>query len=99
MKIAFVIHNEHFTSRVMQLLADSGIDYYTLWEEVHGKGQGTQPHFGKGGAPSVNTVLMIAFQEEAPLEALIQNITAANATIRRPDDKIRLFQLPLERIV
>jgi hypothetical protein len=99
MKIAFVIHNEHFTSRVMQLLTDSGIDYYTRWEEVHGKGQGTESHLGKGGTPSVNTVLMIAFQEEAPLEVLIQNITAANATIRRPDDKIRLFQLPLERIV
>lgn len=99
MKIAFVIHNEHFTSRVMELLTVSGIDYYTRWEEVHGKGRGTESHLGKGGAPSVNTVLMIAFQEEAPLAALIQNITAANATIKRPDDKIRLFQLPLERIV
>ena len=99
MKIAFVVHNELFTSCVMQLLTAAGIDYYTRWEEVHGKGPGTEPHLGKGGTPGVNTVLMIAFQEEAPLEALIQNITAANAAIRRPDDKIRLFQLPLERIV
>ena len=99
MKIAFVVHNELFTSRVMQLLAAAGIDYYTRWEEVQGKGHGTEPHLGKGGTPSTNTVLMIAFREEAPLETLIQNITAANAAIKRPDDKIRLFQLPLERIV
>ena len=99
MKVAFVICNELFTSRVMQLLTVAGIDYYTRWEEVHGKGHGTEPHLGKGGTPSVNTVLMIAFQEEAPLEALIQGIIAANATIKRPDDKIRLFQLPLERTV
>ena len=99
MKIAFVVHNELFTSRVMQLLAAAGIDYFTRWEEVHGKGHGTEPHFGKGSTPGVNTVLMIAFQEAAPLEVLIENITAANAAIRRPDDKIRLFQLPLERIV
>ena len=44
-------------------------------------------------------MLMIAFQEEAPLETLIQGITAANAEIKRPDDKIRLFQVPLERMV
>ena len=42
---------------------------------------------------------MIAFQEEAPLETLIQTIPAANAEIKRPDDRMRLFQLPLERMV
>ena len=48
MKIAFVVHNELFTSRVMQLLDAAGIDYYTRWEEVQGKGHGTEPHLGKG---------------------------------------------------
>jgi hypothetical protein len=99
MKIAFVVHNELFTSRVMQLLDAAGIDYYTRWEEVHGKGHGTEPHLGRGSTPGTNSVLMIAFQEEASLETLIQGITAANAGIKRPDDRIRLFQLPLERIV
>jgi hypothetical protein len=33
------------------------------------------------------------------LEKLIGSITAANANIQRSDDKIRLFQLPLDRIV
>lgn len=99
MKIAFIVHNELFATRVMQLLAAAGIDYYTRWDEVQGKGQGTEPHLGRGSTPSTNSVLMIAFREEAPLETLIQSITAANAGIKRPDDKIRLFQLPLERIV
>lgn len=98
MKIAFVVYNELFASQVMKLLAAAGIDYYTRWDEVKGKGPGTEPHLGRGGT-STNGVLMIAFQEEAPLETLIQSITTANAGIKRPDDKIRLFQLPLERIV
>ncbi len=98
MKIAFVVYNELFASQVMKLLAAAGIDYYTRWDEVKGKGAGTEPHLGRGGT-SANGVLMIAFQDEAPLETLIQSITAANAGIKRPDDKIRLFQLPLERIV
>lgn len=99
MKMAFVIHNEYFTPQVMQLLNAAGIDYYTRWENAKGKGRGTEPHLGSGGFGSTNSVLMIAFQEEAPLEALIKAITAANENIKRPDDRIRLFQLPLDRIV
>ena len=99
MKIAFVIHNEYYTSRVMQLLNTAGIDYYTRWEHAKGKGHATEPHLGSGSYASTNSVLMIAFQDEAPLETLIQAITAANSEIKRADDKIRLFQIPLERMV
>lgn len=99
MKIAFVIHNEHFAARMMQVLQSIGIDYFTRWDQAIGKGHGTDPHLGRGSYPSTNSVLMIAFQEEAPLEALIQAILKVNAEIKRPDDRVRLFQLPLERIV
>ena len=99
MKIAFVVHTQLFASRVMELLAAAGIDYYTRWYEAKGIGPGTEPHLGKGSTPSTNAVFMIAFQDDAPLETLIQSITAEKAGIKRPDDKIRLFQLPLERIV
>ena len=99
MNLAFVIHNEHSTGRVMELLDTAGIDYYTRWDRATGKGRGTEPHLGQGGFASTNAVLMIAFQEDAPLTNLIEAITAANAGIKRPDDRIRLFQLPLERMV
>lgn len=99
MKIAFVVCNEFFASRVMEVLASVGIDYYTRWEQVKGKGHGTEPHLGGGKFPGTNSVWMIAFEDEAPLEALIREIAAVNAEIRRPDDRIRLFQLPLERMV
>jgi hypothetical protein len=42
---------------------------------------------------------MIAFEEESPLTDLIQEIKLANEQIHRPDDRIRLFQVPLEKIV
>ncbi len=99
MKIAFVIHNEHFATRMMQMLHAVGIDYFTRWEQTTGKGHGTDPHLGRGSYPSTNSVLMIAFQEEEPLEALISAIAMANAEIKRPDDRIRLFQIPLERMI
>ena len=54
---------------------------------------------GAGGFPITNSVLMIAFEDESALARLIDAITEANTKIKRPDDKIRLFQVPLDRIV
>ena len=99
MKMAFIIHNEHYAKNVLELLKKNGIDYFTRWDHVVGKGHGTDPHMGTGGFPSTNSVLMIAFQDENVLEGLIGAITEANTQIKRADDKIRLFQVPLDRIV
>ena len=99
MKMAFIVHNEHFTPKVMELLQGVGVDYYTRWDQAQGKGHGTEPNVGRGGFASTNVVLMIGFPADAPLAGLIKEITAANEEITRPSDKIRLFQLPLERIV
>lgn len=99
MKMAFVVHNEYFTPDVMRILKDAGIDYYTRWDHAQGKGHGTEPHLGSGGYASMNAVMMIGFEDESALEGLIGRIKAANEKIARPDDRIRLFQLPLDRIV
>ena len=99
MKIAFVVHNDYFTPRVMLLLKDAGIDFYTRWEDAQGKGHGTEPHLGSGSFAGTNAVLMIAFEDESMLEVLIRRISEANHEITRADDKIRLFQLPLDRMV
>ncbi len=99
MKMVFVVHNEHYAGRVLSLLRAAGIDYFTRWDQAIGKGQGTEPHLGRGAYASTISVMMIAFREEPPLETLVEKITAENAGIKRPSDRIRLFQLPLERIV
>ncbi len=93
--VVFVVYNELFDSRVMQLLRRAGIDYYTRWGHATGKGRGTEPHLGQGAYGSTNAVLMIAFQEEAPLQALIDAIKSVNADTPRADDRIRVFKVPL----
>jgi hypothetical protein len=97
--MALVVCNSYFMDRVMKILEGSGIDYFTSWDKAKGKGHGTEPHLGSGAFSSTNTVTMIAFEDHAPLEALIRSIQAANLEIHRAADHIRLFQLPLERIV
>ena len=99
MKLAFIIHNEHYTELVMELLGRCDIDYYTRWDRAMGKGHDTEPHLGTGTYASLNGVLMIAFEDEAALQSLITAIQSANAGIRRRADHIRLFQMPLDRIV
>lgn len=99
MKMAFVVCNEFFITDVMQLLRDADIDYYTRWDNATGKGRGTEPHLGTGSHGSTNSVLMIAFEDDEPLQRLVSLIGSVNAKIPRPDDRVRLFQLPLERIV
>ena len=42
---------------------------------------------------------MVALEDDAPVESLVGSVKAANREIKRPADHIRLFQLPLERIV
>lgn len=97
--MAFVVYNEYVDPQVMGILKTLNIDYYTRWEHVKGKGHGTEPHIGTGTYASTNAALMIAFEDEAPLAALIQAIIAANSTARRTDECIRLFQVPLELVV
>jgi|SRR6476620_3740282 len=99
MKLAFVVCNQFFIPQVMELLRASDIDYYTRWDDAKGKGRGTEPHLGTGGYASMNAVFMIAFENTTPLQTLIEQIAAFNAQTLRTDDHVRLFQLPLERII
>jgi hypothetical protein len=97
--MALLVCNTYFMDRVMKILKDNGIDYFTTWDNAKGKGHGTEPHLGSRAYSSTNSVTMVAFEDDAPLAALIGAVQAANREIQRAADHIRLFQLPLERIV
>jgi len=98
-KMALIVCNSYFMDRVMKIMESNGIDYFTSWDNARGKGHGTEPHLGSRAYGSTNSVTMIAFEDEAPLESLIDSIREENREIRRAADHLRLFLLPLERIV
>lgn len=99
MKMAMLVCNTFFIDQLNAALKAANIDYYTRWDGAKGKGHGTEPHLGTGTYASTNSVTMIAFEDEAALEALIATVTEANKGIPRQADRIRLFQMPLDRIV
>lgn len=99
MKLAFVIYRDILDDRVSKALDELNIDFYTEWENVKGKGHNTDAHLGNRPFPGYNTVRMIAFAEDDPLEKLISSIKKLNDLVERDDDKIRAFLVPLEKIV
>ena len=99
MKMAMLVCNTFFIDHLNNALKEANIDYYTRWDGAKGKGHGTEPHLGSGTYASTNSVTMVAFEDEAALEALIGTITAANKSIPRQADRIRLFQMPMDRMV
>jgi hypothetical protein len=66
---------------------------------VKGKGHLSDAHLGTRPFPGYNFVRMIAFENEEKLVKLISILENVNKDVERKDDQIRLFQVPLERIV
>lgn len=99
MKLVFLVYHDILDDRVSKALKELNIDYYTQWEDVKGKGHKSDAHLGNRPFPGYNYVRMIAFSEEEIIEKLVAKINDLNSIVERDDDKIRLFQVPLERIV
>ena len=99
MKIVFLVYHDILDDRISKLLDELKIDFFTEWENVKGKGHSTDAHLGSRTFPGYNSVRMIAFHEEKILLELTKKISNLNSEIVREDDKIRLFQIPLEKIV
>jgi hypothetical protein len=99
MKIVFIVYHDILEDRITKLFEDLKIDYFTEWENVKGKGHFSTAHLGTRAYPGYNLVRMIAFQEEKALNDLINGVTVLNNEIIQTDDKIRIFQMPLEKIL
>ena len=99
MKILFIVYHDILEDRMTKLFEDLKIDYFTEWENVKGKGHFSEAHLGTRANPGYNLVRMIAFQEENALNELMERVTKLNSEIIKHDDKIRIFQMPLEKIL
>lgn len=99
MKLTFIVYHDILDNRISNALNELGIDFYTQWEDVKGKGHATDAHLGNRPFPGFNFVRMIAFTDDDLLQKLINKVNELNSIVEREDDKVRLFQLPLERIV
>ncbi len=99
MKLAFLVYHDILDGRVSKMLETVGVDFYTKWEQVTGKGHNSDAHLGTRVFPGYNSVRMIAFTEDKLIDGMIEKINIINLEVHRDDDKVRLFIMPLERLI
>jgi len=99
MKIALLIYHDVFDDRVAEIMNELKIDAYTKWEEVTGKFEGCEPHLGTRTFPGHESVRLIPFRDEEKLNKLIWKLEEFNKAAVKSADQLRLYSLPLEKIV
>lgn len=74
MKAIMIVYNQAHTEKVEYLLDKLGINGYTLWENVQGRGTSTGvPHLGTHAWPEINkSVLAIVGDDK--VESLLKNV-------------------------
>jgi nitrogen regulatory protein PII len=95
MKMVLIIYNAAIEEEVMEVLGGIGVENYTKWDRVLGKGPISGPHFDSDIWPGVNSMLAIAVEDEMKdrIMAKIRELKSKEA-LRK--EGIGAFVLPLE---
>ncbi len=64
MKLVMICYNEAIDDEVIELLDKAGVQGYTKWTKVLGKGQTSGPHLYSHIWPKANNALFIVLPEE-----------------------------------
>jgi len=97
MKSVFITYNQAFTERVEYMLDRLGINGFTQWDEVKGRGTETGiPHMGTHTWPEINNAL-ITIVDDDKVDILLEKIQKLNAV--NEEVGIRAFVWNIERSV
>ncbi len=79
MKAVMIIYNQALTEKVEYMLDRLGINGYTLWENVQGRGSVTGvPHLGTHVWPEINKSLL-AIVEDQLVDRLLESVKKIDA--------------------
>ncbi len=95
MKLIFMSYNEAVDEEMMALLERIGVDGYTKWTEVLGKGRQSGPHLNSHAWPKANNCMAIAVTE-AQSGQLLEEVRRIRQKLGHQG--IKAFQLPLEEV-
>jgi nitrogen regulatory protein PII len=74
MKAIMIIYNQAHTEKVEYLLDKLGINGYTLWENVQGRGTNTGvPHLGTHTWPEINKSLLTIVDDDI-VDKILNNV-------------------------
>ena len=95
MKMVLAAYNEAVGDEMMKILDESGVESYTKWTKVLGRGESSGPHLGTHVWPKHNNVLAICVDEEHADE-LMDRIRELRNEVRH--EGVKAFVLPVEDV-
>ncbi len=95
MKLVLIAYNEAIDDEVMEQLDAVGIEGYTKWTGVLGKGRGGGPHLLSHIWPKGNNVLVVV-AEDASAKELLEAIRSLKQTAVA--EGVKAFLLPVDEI-
>jgi nitrogen regulatory protein PII len=98
MKMIFIVYNAAVAEEVMEALGEIGVENYTKWDRVLGKGAFSGSHFDSDVWPGVNNMLAVAVEDGTGDKILVKLRELKGKEYLRKEG-IRAFVLPLEEMV
>ena len=95
MKLVIICYNVAIHEEALGILKEVGIQSYTKFEKVQGVGKLSGPHLGTHIWPAVNSVMIIALEDEKK-DKLIERIKELRRKLGK--EGVKAFVLPLEEI-
>ena len=96
MKMVLICYNEAIDEEVIDVLEHCGLQYYTKWQRVLGRGEQSEPHLGTSVWPEENNVLAVVCEEEK-----VGSLLSCVKELRKKLSKegIKAFVLPVEKVI
>ena len=95
MKLIIICYNVAIHQEVMEVLKEIGVKSYTRFERAQGVGDLAGPHLGTNVWPAVNSVMIIALENEKK-DKLIEKIKELRKNLGK--EGVKAFVLPVEEI-
>ncbi|MFP4037957.1 MAG: PG0541 family transporter-associated protein [Desulfobacteraceae bacterium] len=96
MKLVLITFNQALDSALERLLEEAGVEGFTKWTKVYGKGRSSGPHMGTHVWPKANNVLAVAVEDDTA-RALVQGVRDLREDMAAQG--IKAFVLPCEEVI
>ncbi|MBD3180171.1 MAG: hypothetical protein GF417_11600 [Candidatus Latescibacteria bacterium] len=96
MKMVLFIYNASIEEEVRQCMKECGVDKFTRFQELHGRGRHSDPHMGTHIWPSTNSMIMVVCEDERARQLLSR---MRELKERFMESGIKAFLLPVEESI
>ena len=97
MEMVMIVYNQAIDEEVLELLEEVGINRYTKWQRVLGKGEDSNARLDTPVWPGANMVLGLVIKEKRKLQRLTKGLKKLDAEVG--DKGLFAFRWPVEKIV